>query len=287
MINNNNGFLLLKKEKNQTSFFALKSVQKKLKLAKVGHCGTLDPFAQGLLILTINRATKLQDYFSNMDKEYIVKGEFGYQTDTFDVTGKIINRSNNKNVNLKIFKKSLINFLGIQYQTPPIYSAIKYKGIPLYKYARNNNSNLIKIEKFKRKINIKSLELKFFKYPFFKIKILCSKGTYIRSLINDIGIINNNFASAVELERISCGNYSIKNAKKISDININNIISIKKMLNLEQVIISKEKLNEIKNGHNIIINNTSANFIMILYKNIEIAIYQQIFVNYYKKYLII
>ena len=148
-----NGFILVNKESGVSSNFVVQQIKRKIKAQKIGHLGTLDPLASGLLILAVNRATKFSSYFLESDKSYDVEVEFGTSTDTDDSTGKIIYKSNDY-PNKTSVKNHLESFIGESMQIPPFFSALKYKGKPLYKYARRGEF----ISKPPRKILVNCIE---------------------------------------------------------------------------------------------------------------------------------
>ena len=219
MNNNINGIILVNKEKNWTSNDIVSKV-KHLLNEKVGHIGTLDPNATGILPLLIGNGTKLSKYLIEHDKEYIATISLGKKSDTGDVEGKIIEE---KEVSSLIFendnekiKSTLSSFLGKQSQIPPIYSAIKVKGKKLYEYAREGKE----VELKPRDIEIYSIELLEVDCSKneIKFKVHCSKGTYIRSLCEDISEKLGTVGHIKDLERITVGKFNIKDSYKISDI---------------------------------------------------------------------
>jgi tRNA pseudouridine55 synthase len=239
-----NGFILVNKESGVSSNFVVQHIKKKIKAKKVGHLGTLDPLASGLLILAINRATKFSSYFLESDKSYDVEVEFGTSTDTDDSTGNIIYQSNNYPSKLSI-KNELENFIGESLQVPPFFSALKYKGKPLYKYAREGEF----ITKPPRKILITKIESLDFDSKICSFKIYCSKGTYIRSIARDLGERLGCGAHMKSLTRISQGNFNISNAKRASDILEGDIISIEDAFkNLEKIKIEYNDEKKFING---------------------------------------
>ena len=195
------GFLIINKPTSITSFDVIRSVRNKLKEKKVGHVGTLDPFASGVLIVALDRFNKLFFLFDELDKEYIATGVFGESRDTDDIEGKTLEISNIENKLSKEELENIIkkNFLGEIEQKPPIYSAKKINGERAYKLARQNKT----VELKSVKVNINSIELLEYNYPYFTIKVSVSKGTYIRSIIRDIGIITNNLAYTKDLKSIT------------------------------------------------------------------------------------
>ena len=217
------GFLLIDKEKGISSNQLVQKVKKNLSLKKVGHLGTLDPMATGLMVLAINRATKFSNYFLESDKSYDASVQLGSSTDTDDAMGNIISSSDiipdEKNIN-----ESLTSFVGRSMQVAPFFSALKYKGKPLYKYAREGEF----ISKPPREINIfsiKDINCNLNKCSFI---IHCSKGTYIRSIARDLGDKLNCGGHLSALRRLSQGSFNIENAMTIENIELNKLITIEK-----------------------------------------------------------
>ena len=239
-----NGFILVNKESGVSSNFVVQEIKKKIKAKKVGHLGTLDPLASGLLILAINRATKFSSYYLESDKSYDVEVEFGISTDTDDSTGKIIYQSNDYPSKLSI-KEELQGFIGESLQAPPFFSALKHKGKPLYKYAREGEF----ITKPPRKILIKNIESLDIDNKLCCFRIYCSKGTYIRSIARDLGQKLGCGAHMKSLIRISQGDFNISKAKSISDILEEDIISIEDAFkNLEKIKIQQNDEKKFING---------------------------------------
>ena len=217
------GFLLLDKEKGISSNQLVQKVKKSLSLKKVGHLGTLDPMATGLMILAINRATKFSSYFLESDKSYDASIQLGSSTDTDDAMGNIIS-SSNIIPNEKDINKSLTSFIGQSMQTAPFFSALKHKGKPLYKYAREGEF----ISKPPREINIYSIKNIICEYNKCSFIVHCSKGTYIRSIARDLGEKLNSGGHLSALRRLSQGSFKIENAMTIENIKLNNLITIEK-----------------------------------------------------------
>ena len=249
------GFAVINKPKGITSFDAIKKTKKILREKeniiekRIGHVGTLDPFAEGVLILAFGRYTKLFFLFDDMPKEYIALGVFGEMRDTDDIEGNVIKISNNDNVLSYAELENIINknFLGSIIQKPPIYSAKKINGRRAYDLARNNENFELK----SINVNVNNIELLEYNFPYFKIKVSVSKGTYIRSLIRDIGEITGNFAYTKELIRTSIGNYNIDSSSSIDDINSSKILTFFDMfVNFDKIIIDDEKtINQILCGN--------------------------------------
>ena len=255
------GIILINKEKGCTSHDVVNKV-KHIFNEKVGHTGTLDPNATGLLPILIGKGTKLSAYLINHDKEYEVTLKLGIKTDTADSEGKVINEQNVDNSMMQSEKivKVLDSFIGKQMQTPPIYSAIKINGKKLYEYARKN----IEVEIEPRQIEIFSIQLDEInedeKIICFTVK--CSKGTYIRSLCEDIAERLGTIGYMKELNRVKVGIFDIKNSIKIEELENNkdnedflkrNLISIEELFiklygENNTIFLSDGKLNLFLNG---------------------------------------
>lgn len=201
------------KESNMTSRDVCNIIGKHFKTKKVGHTGTLDPLARGLLIVCTNKDTKLVDILTAKKKEYIATIKLGIKTDTLDITGNIIERSN-YNFTKEELLMVLNSFLGKSKQQVPIYSAIKIKGKKLYEYARNN----IEVELPVRDIEIYNIELLEYKDDLITFKVEVSKGTYIRSLIADICSKLGTVGVMQSLLRTKQGDFKVEDANKIEDI---------------------------------------------------------------------
>jgi tRNA pseudouridine55 synthase len=218
-----NGFLLVNKDPGITSSRVVQIVKKKFQLKKVGHLGTLDPMATGLLIIAINRATKFASLLLQSEKSYRAEVTLGIQTDTDDAEGETISSKKVDITELEI-KETLLTFLGVSYQLPPDYSALKHKGKPMYKYARNG----IKVEKAERKIFIKNIQNILIEIPKVSFDISCSKGTYIRSIARDLGAKLGCGAHLSGLIRTSQEKFMLSDACSLDDINLEDIISLEK-----------------------------------------------------------
>ncbi len=238
-----NGLLVVDKEKDMTSRDVVNEVSKIFKTKKVGHTGTLDPIATGVLVLTIGKATKLNELITATEKKYQVEAILGLKTDTLDITGKVLKKENT-NFTKEEITNTLNSFLGSYNQEVPIYSAVKINGKKLYEYARNKENVTLP----KRVVNIKEIVLDDINYidnqTIIKFTCLVSKGTYIRSLVNDIAIKLNTVGTMKNLRRIKQGDYSIDKSYKLNDIRNNNyqIISIKEALKDYFTVKVDEKL---------------------------------------------
>lgn len=233
------GFLIVNKPAGITSFDAVKKVKSVLREKKIGHVGTLDPFAEGVLILALGRYTKLFFLFDDMPKEYIAVGVFGESRDTDDINGNILKVSDKKNILSFSELENIIkkNFYGNIIQKPPIYSAKRINGQRAYNMAREN----IDFEIKSVNVCVNEIELLEYDYPLFKIKTSVSKGTYIRAIIRDIGEITGNFAYTKELHRTAIGNFTIDKALDLNNISNKNILSLFDMFeNIDKKIIENE-----------------------------------------------
>lgn len=205
------GILIINKPIGPTSHDIVGKIRKITGIKKVGHAGTLDPFASGILILLIGKATKLQSKFMEMDKTYVGTLKLGEVSDTYDVTGKIEKCPPKADPPLaEKIRKTLKTFIGQIKQIPPIYSAIKINGQSAYKMARRGEKPKIK----PRKIKIYNIKILKYKWPHLQIEVKCGKGAYIRSLAHDLGRKLGCGAYLKKLTRIEAGKFSMENSVK-------------------------------------------------------------------------
>ena len=257
------GFFLVNKRVGDSSNYVVQQAKKKLRANKVGHLGTLDPLASGLLILAINRATKFSSYFLESEKFYQVQIELGTSTDTDDSTGKIISKSNSK-IEASEVKKELYGFLGKSLQVAPFFSALKHKGKPLYKYAREG----VFISKPAREISIKNIDSFKLKNKSCTFNIHCTKGTYIRSIARDLGTRLGCGAHMKGLIRTRQNNFNLCDAVRIEDLTKENIISIDKSFEmLEKIVINLDDAKKFVNGVTIQNNNYIDSLFRVFNKN--------------------
>lgn len=269
---NKSGVLLINKPIGITSRDAVNKVSQIFDTKKVGHNGTLDPLAEGLLVITINKATKINELLTSEDKEYIAKVKVGIETDTLDLEGKIIKESNKKVTKDEIvtmFDKFPKKYL----QEVPKYSAVKINGKKLYEYARNNQE----IDLPKREVIIKELELLDYNETSFSFRIIVSKGTYIRSIIKDMGNFLNIPCTMSSLKRTKCGNFELDNAYDLDKININSkIIKIDEALNIPKIEVSLKDIKKLLNGADITNTYNIIDMVLFTTNNTLIAIYKNI-----------
>ena len=198
-INKINGILLLDKPAGITSNKALQITKKIFKAEKAGHTGSLDPIATGLLPICFGQATKVSKYLIESSKTYRVKAKLGIKTTTGDIEGSVLATKTTKNLQTEVIEEVLKLFIGNTEQKPPMFSAIKVNGIRLYKHARKG----LTISRKNRQITVHNICLKNYKKDLLELIIHCGKGTYIRTLIEDIGTQLNTHAHVIELRRIS------------------------------------------------------------------------------------
>ena len=265
-----NGAIVINKDANMTSRDVVNILCKKLNTKSIGHIGTLDPIATGVLVCLIGKYTKLTNILINHDKEYIASFKLGLLTDTLDITGNIL-KEEKVIISKEDIIKALNTFIGTYNQEVPIYSAVKINGKKLYEYARSNKE----IQLPKREVTIYNLELLNIDKDIITIKTKVSKGTYIRSLIRDIGLKLNTNATMTSLQRTKLGKFTIDNSYTLEDIENNNykLLDIQDLLDIEEININEEDLFKIKNGQ--ILNKRTDKYILFKYNNKNIALYQK------------
>ena len=217
----NSGIFLINKDIGLSSNKAIQKIKRRLDIKKIGHFGTLDPLAEGLLVCGINKGTKLSERFLNLDKSYFSRIMLGIKTSTDDSEGNIIVEKNIQASEKEIIE-TIKTFVGESKQKPPFFSALKYKGKPLYKYAREGKL----VEKEPRDIKIYKISNIVVENVFVSFEISCSKGTYIRSIARDLGEKLECGGHLVELVRLSQGKFELKDAKKVDEIQMSDLINI-------------------------------------------------------------
>lgn len=236
-----NGILNIDKPQGITSHDVVDIVRKIFPGIKVGHTGTLDPIATGVLPICIGKATKLSDELLSENKVYKVKMLLGVETDTYDITGKIV-FANTLNEDEIYIKERIKRFIGKSSQIPPIYSAIKIKGKKAYEYARNNENVSLKpreIEIF----NIDNIDVNLRKRQV-SFVVSCTKGTYIRSLVHDIGIKLGCGATMIELKRLKTGNFDINDSIDLYEfLNLEYLDMLDKIVSIEELYKDSKKVN--------------------------------------------
>lgn len=267
------GLIVINKEKDWTSRDVVNRVSKILNVPKAGHTGTLDPLATGVLVVAVGDAVKLVDSITNETKEYIAEVECGISTDTLDVLGKTLEEKKDFILEKDKIENVLNSFLGISLQEVPLYSSIKVNGKRLYEYARNGEE----VELPKRNIEIFNIELLEVKEKSFSFKVKVSKGTYIRSLIRDIGLKLNIPCCMKNLQRTKQGIYNIEDSYTLHDLEQNKykLISFYEALKDEPMIEVDEYIeNKIRNGR-ILENRYEENKIIFINKNKEVLAFYE------------
>tara|TARA_B000000475_G_scaffold267871_1_gene259559 strand:+ start:914 stop:1789 length:876 start_codon:yes stop_codon:yes gene_type:complete len=285
-LNYNSNFYLLNKPKSWTSQDLCTKFKKTYKFNKVGHSGTLDPNAEGLMLVATNSFTKLFDYIEDTSKSYYVKALLGYSSDTLDVDSDF---KKTDNINSNVFEKEIQNFLnnlvGDSIQTPPIYSAIKVKGKRLYKYARQN----IEVEIPKRNITVFNVNLISLNDETVEFDITVSKGTYIRSIVDDLGKSINTSAIVKELIRTGIGKLKSTNNNLIT--NVENLtlednispLNWSEVIELPSIVLEDDKEKDIQNGQLLdrkLFNNSKKHIVII--DNQLKAVYEPFNNKYFK-----
>lgn len=236
-----NGILNIDKPQGITSHDVVDIVRKIFPGIKVGHTGTLDPIATGVLPICIGKATKLSDELLSENKVYKVKMLLGVETDTYDITGKIV-FANTLNEDEIYIKERIKRFIGKSSQIPPIYSAIKIKGKKAYEYARNGENVSLKpreIEIF----NIDDIDVNLRKRQV-SFVVSCTKGTYIRSLVHDIGIKLGCGATMIELKRLKTGDFDINDSIDLYEfLNLEYLDMLDKIVSIEELYKNSKKIN--------------------------------------------
>ncbi|MEW5815957.1 MAG: tRNA pseudouridine(55) synthase TruB [Spirochaetota bacterium] len=211
-MNGHNGLLLIDKPQGSTSFKIVNTIRKQLNLAKAGHAGTLDRFAEGLLVVLTGKMTRLAPFFTGLEKEYLATFRFGVETDTLDPEGHLIAESEIPSID--VIREKIKTFQGKIKQQPPVFSAVHVNGERAYKLARKGK----KIDLPEREVFIKGFSILGYAPPDLDVKIRCSKGTYIRSLARDLSRACCSRAYVASLQRISVGPFSLNEAVAVEDI---------------------------------------------------------------------
>lgn len=264
-----NGILIVNKSDGFTSRDVINKLSKVFNTKKIGHTGTLDPIAKGVLVVVLGKYTKLCEDLTQTYKEYIATFKLGILTDTLDITGNVIDEKS-CNVSEEEIRNVISSYKCIYSQEVPIYSSVKINGRKLYEYARNGEEVTLP----KREVDIKSIEVLEINKDIIKIKCLVSKGTYIRSLIRDIGESLNTHATMTDLIRTKQGIFDIKDSYTIEDIENGNY----KLINIEDVldlcVINNEYIKEATNGVKLELD-IKNKYILFKSNNEEVALYKK------------
>lgn len=262
------GCLNIYKPVGMTSHDVVAILRRKTKIRQIGHTGTLDPFAEGVLPICIGKATRLIEFLPD-DKEYLATIQFGASTTTYDIEGEKTFTSDKK-VNESEIIEVLHTFEGEISQLPPIYSAIKVKGKKLYEYARKGEE----VEIQPRKVTIENIELKSFDETLQQAQVLikCSKGTYIRSIANDLGQNLGCCGHLIKLIRTQAGKFRVENSVQLDEIDVaKSLINPLEIMDLPKLQLSDDEYNKIRHGMPIQNSKKHVNFLSLIYNNNEIC----------------
>ena len=276
-----NGFIIIDKKVGVTSRSVDNKIQRLFHTRKVGHLGTLDPFASGLLIIAVDKGCKALPFIDDSFKTYTAKMKFGQLTDTGDLTGQIIKEDNSFSLNLNQIEEVFNSFIGESEQIPPMSSAIHFEGERLYELQRKG----IVVDRKPRIITIKSLKVLSFDGIYLEFSVNCSRGTYVRTLAEDIAFKLGTYAHLVELRRTEIGNIDLSKAKDIDEIKESDLINPVELISLKHVILDDPKMiKEIKDGKDIHLSNQDDEILLCYYeldKLVALAVYERKVINLY------
>ncbi len=266
-----NGLIVINKDANMTSRDVVNKLTSLFATRKIGHTGTLDPLATGVLVCLIGKYTKLANLITAYDKEYIAEIKLGIKTDTGDITGQVLAEAP-FNLTVEEIKKVFQKYLGTYNQEVPKYSAVKIKGKKLYEYAREHQEITLP----SRLVTIYDLELLDFHDDIIKFKTKVSKGTYIRSLINDLCVSLNTIGTMQSLERTRQGNFTLKDSITLDQIKEGNykLLNVKEFLDYPIINVDAQLFKKISNGAVVPNNWSIADKVIFSYQNNDIAIYE-------------
>ncbi len=253
-----NGLLLIDKPTDCTSFQVIRAVRKAANMRKVGHTGTLDPLASGLLVVCLGQGTKLVPFLMDSEKHYMAEVALGFETDTDDALGEVTEKAPIPALTLTSLKTTLAGFIGVQQQVPPKYSALKKDGEPLYRKARRGEI----VEPEARQIKILKLESKKITASGFELDVRCGKGTYIRSLARDIARSLGTCGHLAALRRIETSGFMVKNAIQLEDLETaskqgclsDHLLTLADALpSLPKLCLTKDKETRIRQGQSLLL----------------------------------
>lgn len=250
-----NGILLLDKPKGITSHDCVSAVRKKLQTKRVGHAGTLDPLATGLLILAVGHATRFLQYMQLEPKCYLTTFELGVETTTYDAEGEVVRRIPADAITTAQIEQASLLFTGEIEQLPPMYSAVKLGGRPLYKLARKGEE----VERAARRVNIFEFQILAHNSPLVEARLCVSSGTYIRTIVHDLGQVLGVGASVQELRRTSAGEFDVKNATTIDEVSERSLIPLTTALApMPMLEVDEHKEAAVRNGQTVCVANVEA-----------------------------
>jgi len=263
MADETSGILIVDKPRDMTSAGVIRRIKKLSGISKIGHTGTLDPMATGVMICTINRATRLSRFFLESPKQYAAVLKLGVETDTLDAAGRIVATHAVDEISEQAVAEACKEFEGEIYQIPPVYSALKHNGVPLYKYARNGTP----VIKPPRKVFISYINILDISLPEIRFETECTSGTYIRTLCADIGKKLACGGHLKALKRIRCGGFDIRDAISLTEIASQSTLeAIKHRLipmsdalsEMTPYVAEKDLIEKIKYGQKIALNDIGA-----------------------------
>jgi tRNA pseudouridine55 synthase len=263
------GIIIVDKDKDMTSFDVCHQLMKVFNTKRIGHTGTLDPIATGVLVCTIGKYTKLNEVLTSTYKEYIAEMYIGRLTDTLDTEGKDIPCNVRDDIAEDEIKDAILSYKKTYNQEVPLYSSVKINGKKLYEYARNN----IPVELPSREVTIQDIEILEINNNIVKFRCLVSKGTYIRSLIRDIGASLNTGAIMTSLRRTKQGKFNIEDSYTIEDIKYNNykLLDIEDVLDVKVIECDDELYKKVNSG---VKQNNDNEYTLYTYNNDRIALYR-------------
>ena len=268
-----NGVLIVNKPEGLTSRDVINVLNRKFETKRIGHTGTLDPLATGVLVVAVGSYTKLVNELTSLDKEYIAEIKLGIKTDTDDITGTVLEEDNNYNIKKEDIVKVFNSFPKEYEQTVPKYSAVKVGGKKLYEYARNN----IDVELPTRLVKIYELELIDYNSDVIKFRVKVSKGTYIRSLIEDLCKKLNAIGTMCSLVRTKQGKFRIEDSHILDEININTkLLDSKDILDIKDYVLNDYEYKLVSNGNKLNIE-LEDGYYNVVYNNENVAIYKFIY----------
>lgn len=270
-----NGILVVNKPKGMTSRDVVNYVSKCLHTKKIGHTGTLDPLATGVLVLAIGSMTKMIELLTSEEKEYVATFQVGLETDTLDITGKMLAEKECDGTDLSSLPQILSSFVGTYEQEVPLYSAVKVDGKRLYQYAREGN---LEVPLPKRRVEIKSISLLEEKFPYYSFSCLVSKGTYIRSLIRDIGKKLDLPCTMTELKRTKQGIFTLSDSFTLEEIANGNfhLFAVEEaFVHFEKIVVDEEIAFQVKNGVKLPFQFSSEKVLLFDSKQQLLAIYEK------------
>ena len=271
---NINGIIFLDKTAGQSSNYALQRVKRLLNAKKAGHTGSLDPLATGVLPLCFGEATKISQFLLEADKRYLVKVVLGKRTDSGDSDGATLKIKRQINIESETLVAALNKFEGEIQQLPPMYSALKYKGVPLYKFARKG----VNIERKLRSVTVRKIVLLNFENNIVDIDVTCSKGTYIRTLADDLGEELGCGAHVGQLRRIQAGRFTIDSCRKLDDLEAikesGGLGALDELLipmdqaitEMPQVLLESKTAKQVKSGQAVLLDEVPENGLVRLYE---------------------